>query len=612
MAESEVDQWLRWDKNPETRERVLNLQTKGEEMQLIRLMRPRLKFGTAGIRGEMKPGFAGMNDLVIIQTSQGLVSYLESVFGQRAIQERGVVIGFDARYNSSHWAQLTALACLEKGVRVYLFSRIVPTPFVPYTVTLKRAVCGVMVTASHNPKQDNGYKVYWENGPQIISPHDKGIQMSIEQNLEPWANAWDLKLFETNKSLVSDPIEEVLRSYYGQLEGGSLDLATNAASDMRITFTPMHGVGQEYMERAFEACQLKPPLRVPEQCDPDPEFSTVRFPNPEEGKSALNLAMKAADAGGSRLIIANDPDSDRTAVAEKEAGSWRVFTGNEIGSLLGWWMWHIQVLKRQQNPDKDWPPLEKCLMLASTVSSKFLRAMAKREGFQFEETLTGFKWMGNLAYDLQKQGAAYLIFAFEEAIGFLCSNLPLDKDGISGGVRVAELAIYLQREGLTLGQKLNELYCKYGFHTSLNGYFICHEPSRIDAMFHELRNHSDGGWKKEAAAVGASYPLFCGDHRVTYVRDLTLGFDSSHSNGIPKLPVSKTSHMITFRFDNGCEATIRTSGTEPKVKYYTELCATPDKKDQELLKAELATFVTTLIQEFMQPDKFKFEVPKLD
>ncbi len=246
------------------------------------------------------------------------------------------------------------------------------------------------VTASHNPKQDNGYKVYWTNSAQIISPHDKNIQNSILKNLVPLASSWDLGLLKSD--LLRDPYEKMVRLYNERLFASFPPkfLEANKKNPLKFVYTAMHGVGYPYVQKAFSAVNLQPVHSVKEQQEADPEFRTVKFPNPEEGKSCLVLSIKLADEIGSDVILANDPDADRLACAEKDlkTGKWRVFTGNELGALLGWWS--VEYYKTVE-PGKK---LDDCYLLASTVSSKFLKSMAKVEGFCFEETLTGFKWMG--------------------------------------------------------------------------------------------------------------------------------------------------------------------------------------------------------------------------
>ncbi|RXN25513.1 phosphoglucomutase-2 [Labeo rohita] len=549
-----VTQWLQYDKNPKTAAAVRSMVKDKAMSELQKCFGARMEFGTAGLRAAMGPGVSRMNDLTIIQTTQGFCAYLEQCFTD--LKQRGVVIGFDARANppsggsSKRFACLAASVFISRGVPVYLFSDITPTPYVPFTVSHLGLCAGVMVTASHNPKQDNGYKVYWANGAQIIPPHDKGIAAAIEQNLEP----------ELNKN-----------------------------SEVKIVHTSVHGVGHIFVQAAFKAFDLHPPYAVEEQKDPDPEFPTVKYPNPEEGEGVLTLSFALADKEGATVILANDPDADRLAIAQKqESGQWRVFTGNELGALLGWWI--FQCWKQQKDEGKA--SIKDVYMLSSTVSSKILRAIAVKEGFHFEETLTGFKWMGNRARELLDQGKTVL-FAFEEAIGYMCSPAVLDKDGVSAAAIAGEFVSYLASKNITLSHQLRSIYEEYGYHISKNSYFICHNQDTIKGMFERLRNYDGKN----------SYPKECGGFAITAVRDLTTGYDSNQPDNKAVLPTSKSSQMITFTFANGGVATIRTSGTEPKIKYYTELCAAPGNSDLNQLKTELDNLVDAIVEHFYQPEK---------
>nr|AAH76840.1 Pgm2l1-prov protein [Xenopus laevis] len=590
-----VTDWIKWDKNPKTLALVKQMVADGKKEELQACFGSRMEFGTAGLRAAMGPGISQMNDLTIIQTTQGFCRYLEKNISD--LKERGVVIGYDARAHpasggsSKRFARLAATTFVSQGIKVYMFSDITPTPFVPYAVTHLNLCAGIMVTASHNPKQDNGYKVYWENGAQIIPPHDSGIAQSIEKNLEPWPTAWGDTLID-DSSLLQDPYQSINKDYFEDIQKHCFHRDINKASKVKFVHTSVHGVGHKFVQSAFQAFGFSPPLPVEEQKDPDPEFTTVKYPNPEEGKGVLKLSFALAEEKGVRIILANDPDADRLAVAEKqESGEWKVFSGNELGALLGWWIFTCWKEKHQ-----DSEAVKNVYMLASTVSSKILRAIAVKEGFHFEETLTGFKWMGNRAKQLIDQGKTVL-FAFEEAIGYMCCPFVLDKDGVSAAVIAAELASYLATKNVTLTQQLNLIFNKYGYHISRNSYFICHDQKTINDLFEHLRNYN--GEK--------AYPKLCGKFEVSSVRDLTTGYDSNQPDNKAILPTSKSSQMITFTFANGGVATMRTSGTEPKIKYYAELCAAPGNSDFDVLKKELDDLADAIEEHFFQPEKNKLQ-----
>ncbi|XP_034544804.1 phosphoglucomutase-2 [Notolabrus celidotus] len=591
-----VKQWLQYDKNPKTVSMVQELVKNGAVEALKKCFSSRMEFGTAGLRAAMGPGISCMNDLTIIQTTQGFCHYLEESFGN--LKERGVVIGYDARAHppsgggSKRFASLAAAVFISRGVPVHLFHDITPTPFVPFTVSHLGLCAGIMVTASHNPKQDNGYKVYWENGAQIISPHDKSIAKAIEENLEPWPESWNTE--EALKSpLLKDPYQDIHTQYFKTIQNHCHNRDINKSSEVKIVHTSVHGVGHAFVQSAFKAFDLQPPHAVEEQKDPDPEFTTVKYPNPEEGEGVLTLSFALAEKVGASVVLANDPDADRLAIAEKqESGQWQLFSGNELGALLGWWMFRCW---KKQNSDPA--AVKNLYMLSSTVSSKILRAIALKEGFHFEETLTGFKWMGNRARDLLDQSKAVL-FAFEEAIGYMCSPSVLDKDGVSAAAISGEMISYLATKSTSLSQQLTSIYEEYGYHITKNSYFICHDQNVIRSLFERLRNYK---------GQNESYPTDCGRFSISAVRDLTTGYDSNQPDKKAVLPTSRSSQMITFNFSNGGVATLRTSGTEPKIKYYTELCAAPGNSDVTQLKKELDDLVNAIVENFMEPEKNKLQ-----
>ncbi|KAI1790740.1 phosphoglucomutase 1 [Ganoderma leucocontextum] len=562
--QSLVDQWLRLDPNEETRAEIERLVQEGNSAELVKRMSPRIEFGTAGLRGRMEAGWNRMNDLIIIQASQGLCAYvLKHVKDARS---RGVVVGHDHRYNSEKWAKLTAAVFIDQQVPVYFHEGIVHTPLVPFTVKEKQAAAGVMITASHNPKDDNGYKVYWENAVQIIEPHDKGISISIRENLEPRSLNLD------SYSLASSPLlrEYDNLAYLEYIDSLSTSRPLNTQATLKFVNTSMHGVSDAPMSKAFRSFSFLPYIPVTAQQQPDPDFPTVKFPNPEEKgvfmfTASLDLAISTATEHGADYILAQDPDSDRFAAAERGPdGKWIQFTGDQLGTLFA-----SATLDKYRAMGK---PLSKLAMVASTVSSKMIEAMAHAEGFKFAECLTGFKYIGNTALTLVQEGYE-VPFGYEEAIGFMFGSNLRDKDGVAASVVFAEFVASLQRQGKTASSRLKELYEQYltlPTQTS-NSYFICTEPRTIDAIFARIRNF-DGA---DPQAGPPHYPRTLAGLEVTSVRDLTVGYDSANAPPYkPALPLS-SGHMIQFRAENKTDGTkitltTRTSGTEPKIKYYLE------------------------------------------
>ena len=418
--------YIKWDPNIETRREIQLLLDKKDGAALKQRLGARLQFGTAGLRGPMGGGYSRMNDLVILQTSQGLIKYLLETVGEGA-KGAGLVIGYDHRkfgsLSSLNFARMCAAVFLRQGFQVYLLEDFVATPLVAFAVRKLGCCCGVMVTASHNPKRDNGFKVHWGSGSQIIPPHDAGIAAAIDANLAPWQEEYDCDNVLSHP-LAKDVTDEIADAYYAEIvkllavPRTSPEGAT--APRPRLAYTAMHGVGRKWIQRAFRAAGLsdkeEPTLLsvVPSQAEPDADFPTVIFPNPEE-KGALDEAMRWASAQGCPVIIANDPDADRLAAAELVSpGQWRVFTGNEIGVLLGHWL--IRQFKasagEEVNPQSCFnlpalpavlcrPCQQRPAVLASVVSSRMLSRIAAAENIQYFDTLTGFKWLGNKAASLQ-------------------------------------------------------------------------------------------------------------------------------------------------------------------------------------------------------------------
>uniref|UniRef100_A0A3P9HUR8 Phosphoglucomutase 2-like 1 n=1 Tax=Oryzias latipes TaxID=8090 RepID=A0A3P9HUR8_ORYLA len=594
QLDAAVQRWFCWDRNPRTRAQMDSLLEAGRLDEVRSRLCSRLSFGTAGLRAPMGAGFNRINDLTVIQSTQGLHSYLRRCFPD--LCSRGVVVGFDTRgqqesgCSSLRLAKLTAAVMVSRDVPVQLFSGVVPTPYVPFAVKKLGAAAGVMITASHNPKEDNGYKVYWCSGAQVASPQDKEILRCIEEEQEPWsASCWDEEAGQRSP-LCNDPLTRVNSCYMDRLSSLCFHRAANGDSPLRVVHSSFHGVGHAFVQQAFQAFGLAPPIPVPEQKDPDPNFSTVRCPNPEEGEPVLELSFRLAEKEDAGIVLATDPDADRLAVAERcDRCSWKVFSGNELAALLGWWMFFNW---KQNSAD----PAEgrSIYMLATAVSSKILQALARAEGFRFEETLPGFKWIGNRIHELSRTGNRVL-FSFEESIGFLCGDMVPEKDGVSTAAVVAEMAAYLQRAGLSLAQQLHIIYQTYGYHLSTTSYVICRDPPTIQRIFSRIRNFDGAG----------SYPKTCGGVPVVHVRDVTTGYDSSQPDLRSTLPVTRSSQMVTFHLQNGVVATLRTSGTEPKIKFYTEFCAAPGQSDVVTLEEELQKVTAALLDEFLEPQKNK-------
>ena len=521
-------EWLRLDKDPETRLEIENLLQRQDFSKLEELLGSRLVFGTAGLRARMGAGFARLNSLTIIQTSQGLAEYLLEEGNVSA----GVVIGYDARHNSKKFAELTAAAFIARGIPVWWYEDLVHTPMVPFGVKHLHAAAGIMITASHNPAQDNGYKVYASNACQINTPADEKIAASIRNNLEP--QTWDL----TEQARLRKPILDSMKErYFAEL--------THYAGEIRhdlplCVYTPMHGVGLPYMRAASASSDSI--TVVEEQARPNPDFPTVQYPNPEED-GALTLAKATADRINVRLIIANDPDADRFAAAEKVDGHWHQFTGDQVGVLLATFLFETGKLTSES------------LALTTAVSSQMLSVVANN-AFKVRETLTGFKWLGNLALEMGGQ------FGYEEALGYMFPQIVRDKDGIVAAVVFLEACAAWGSPW----KRLQQLYQQYGYFETMNTYWKSPNLATTANVFEQIR------------ALGTPHPIHVAGLRILRWRDLTIGYDSETPDHRPILPSSSGTQMITCWLEgngplnnaqdssDGIRFTARASGTEPKIK----------------------------------------------
>ncbi len=414
----QVRAWQAVDPDPATRRELDELVAAGDTAELAERFAGRLQFGTAGLRAALGAGPMRMNRVVVRRAAWGLVRYLLET--DPAAGERGLVIGYDARRNSDVFAVDTARVAAALGVRSRILPGPLPTPVLAYSVVGLDAAAGVMVTASHNPPQDNGYKVYLGDGAQIVPPHDAGISARIAQAPDDVAlAAQDDALIEVLGAEAFDPYLDSIRHV--------------APEDARVSvaYTPMHGVGGELLLAAFRRAGLAPPAVVEAQFRPDPAFPTVAFPNPEE-PGAMDLLLELAARTGADIAIANDPDADRLGAAIPTSdGGWRKLTGDELGWLLA-----DHILDTTTGDDR--------LVVTTVVSSSLLADMAAHHGVHYAETYTGFKWIGRTILDHPQWR---FVFGYEQALGYLVAPLPLDKDGISAAVLVAEVAGRAKRGG---------------------------------------------------------------------------------------------------------------------------------------------------------------------
>lgn len=478
-----------------------------------------LQFGTAGLRGAMGPGPNRMNRVVVARAAAGLARYLMD----EGKSGTPVVIGYDARHDSDVFARDTAEILAGAGFRARICPRPLPTPVLAAAIRTYGASAGVMVTASHNPPQDNGYKVYLGDGAQIVPPADAQIAARIAAVGAP-AEIPRSSEYETLA-------EEVVSRYVDRVAGLALP---GGPRDVKVAYTALHGVGGPLMRAALINAGFPEPVVVAAQDEPDPDFPTVAFPNPEE-PGAMDLVLDLAGTVAADVVIANDPDADRCAVAIPTGGGrYRVLTGDEVGALLGWWI--LERGRRSGEPVSG-------TYASSIVSSQLLGAIARSAGLRFRETLTGFKWISRAADDL--------VFGYEEALGYCVDPAGVrDKDGISAGVLVAEMAAAVKSAGGTVMGVLDELATAHGVHATSQVSLRFTDVSAIPALMASLR---------------ANPPTGFGGLAVVAAIDLAAGS--------PDLPPTDGMKYLLGGAGGvaGARVIVRPSGTEPKVKAYLEV-----------------------------------------
>ncbi|MBK3627570.1 phospho-sugar mutase [Streptomyces sp. MBT49] len=498
--------WLAEDPDPQTRDELASLLAAGDVTELAARFDGTLQFGTAGLRGELGAGPMRMNRSVVIRAAAGLAAYLTKEGRAGGV----VVIGYDARHKSEDFARDTAAVMTGAGFRAAVLPRPLPTPVLAFAIRHLGAVAGVEVTASHNPPRDNGYKVYLGDGSQIVPPADAGIAAEIDA-IE------SLKDVPRPESGWQTLDEAVLDAYLARTDAV---LAPDSPRTARTVYTAMHGVGKDVLLAAFARAGFPEPVLVAEQAEPDPEFPTVAFPNPEE-PSAMDLAFAKARESAPDLVVANDPDADRCAVAVPHEGDWRMLRGDEVGSLLA-----AHLVRRGARG----------VLAESIVSSSLLGRIAEKAGLPYEETLTGFKWIARV------DGLRY---GYEEALGYCVDPEGVrDKDGITAALLITELASVLKSEGRTLLDLLDDLAVEHGLHATDQLSVRVEDLSVIARAMERLRE------RPPASLAGLA---------VTGAEDLTRGTD--------KLPPTDG---LRYTLD-GARVIVRPSGTEPKLKCYLEV-----------------------------------------
>jgi len=529
--------WIAGDPDPVTRSELESVIESGDRAELEARIDTVLEFGTAGIRGEVGAGPGRMNRAVVIRTTRGLADHLISSRGDEA--KNRIVVGFDARPTSRRFAEDAAGVLAAAGTPVLFFPEATPTPLVAYAAKHLSAAGAVVVTASHNPPTDNGYKVYGAEASLIVPPTDSEIQAAIAKT--PPAVEIDrlIDAFTAGSAMVSPVPEGIFDCYWEEV---SATRVRQKGSDLTVVYTPIHGVGRDPLFEMMHRAGHSGIVAVPEQSEPDGTFPTVAFPNPEE-PGALDLALDLAREKHADLVIANDPDADRLAAVTPVGGSWRPLSGNEIGVLLGDYL-----LRNTPDPGA-------VIVASSIVSSPMLSSIASFYGARHEQTLTGFKWIVNAGLTLEKQGKGRFVFGYEEALGYTVGSAVRDKDGMSAALIFTDLVADLADSGRSIMDYLHELWAAHRMWVSAQASIVRPGPTGVESL------------SRAVGRLAEAPPSQIGGIEVTLMTDY-------RKNAHQRPPWLGEHPLLEFSLGDHGRVLVRPSGTEPKLKIYVDLCET--------------------------------------
>ncbi|MEI3436260.1 MAG: phospho-sugar mutase [Clostridia bacterium] len=545
-----LEEYKKWCESPdfdeETKKELSEI--KDNEKEIEDRFYKELEFGTAGLRGVIGAGTNRMNKYTVGKATQGLANYIK----EQGTQDKGVAISYDSRKMSKEFSLQTALILNANGIKTYLFENLRPVPELSFAVRELKCTAGVMITASHNPPKYNGYKVYWDDGAQIVAPRDKDIiakvravaeyseikEISKEEAIEKGlfnivGTEMDDKYINTLKSLILNP-----------------EIVKEQGKNLKVVYTPLHGTGNTVAERLLKEIGIQNLYVVPEQKEPDGNFPTVDYPNPED-KKAFKLALELAKKVDADVVLATDPDADRLGIYAKDTktGEYMTYTGN-MSALL------IAEYRISQMKEKGILP-EKGMFITTIVSSDLAKAIASNYGLECFEVLTGFKNIGAIMKrEEEKTDGDKYVFGFEESYGCLIGDYARDKDGIAAVMALCEAACYYRANNETLWDQMNNIYKKYGFYKEDQVSIVlegAEGAEKIKKMMTEMRN-------KDVENIGNYRVLTFKDVDNDYVKDMTTGAESK--TGLPK------SNVLYYQLENNAWCCVRPSGTEPKIKLY--------------------------------------------
>ena len=545
-----LEEYKKWCESPdfdeETKKELSEI--KDNEKEIEDRFYKELEFGTAGLRGVIGAGTNRMNKYTVGKATQGLANYIK----EQGTQDKGVAISYDSRRMSKEFSLQTALILNANGIKTYLFENLRPVPELSFAVRELKCTAGVMITASHNPPKYNGYKVYWDDGAQIVAPRDKDIIAKVRAVAEYSEIKEISKEEEIEKGLFNIVGTEMDDKYINTLKSLILnpEIVKEQGKNLKVVYTPLHGTGNTVAERLLKEIGIQNLYVVPEQKEPDGNFPTVDYPNPED-KKAFKLALELAKKVDADVVLATDPDADRLGIYAKDTktGEYMTYTGN-MSALL------IAEYRISQMKEKGILP-EKGMFITTIVSSDLAKAIASNYGLECFEVLTGFKNIGAIMKrEEEKTDGDKYVFGFEESYGCLIGDYARDKDGIAAVMALCEAACYYRANNETLWDQMNNIYKKYGFYKEDQVSIVlegAEGAEKIKEMMTEMRN-------KDVENIGNYRVLTFKDVDNDYVKDMTTGAESK--TGLPK------SNVLYYQLENNAWCCVRPSGTEPKIKLY--------------------------------------------
>ena len=570
-----LEEYKKWCESPEFDEETKKelLAIKDDEKEIEDRFYKELEFGTAGLRGVIGAGTNRMNKYTVGKATQGLANYIL----EQGTQDKGVAISYDSRKMSKEFSTQTALILNANGIKTYLFENLRPVPELSFAVRNLGCTAGVMITASHNPPKYNGYKVYWDDGSQIVSPRDKDIIAKVRA-VENYAEIKETTREEAEKQGLFNIVDTSMDDKYLSVLKSKIlnpEIVKEQGKDIKVVYTPLHGTGNTVAERLLNEIGLKNVYVVPEQKDPDGNFPTVSYPNPED-KKAFKLALELGEKVDADVVLATDPDADRLGIFAKDAktGKYMEYTGN-MSALL------IAEYRISQMKEKGILPSDG-MFITTIVSSELAKAIAKDYGLECIEVLTGFKNIGAVIKKAEEKKDKTYVFGFEESYGCLIGDYARDKDGISAVMSLCEAAAYYKSKGMTLWDQMMKIYEKYGFYKEDQVSIVLEGADgaeKIKDMMTNMRNNLP-------EKIGKYKVIEFKDVELDEVKNLVTG--EQRKTGLPK------SNVLYYELENNAWCCVRPSGTEPKIKLYMGVKADSmemAEKDLEELKKAMVELV---------------------